>query len=419
MCVFACDKIIKMNNNQSIQRLVDDAWRRGGGTVKIPAGEYQMRDALHLRDNVRVVGEPGTILQKVPSVRSALSCVCGYGHYEFSVAEPEKFSIGMGVLIADNNAGGFYTTQTTITAQHGKYFYIDRPFAHDYNPTLGGCVTALHSLIDAHGVHNASVENIILDGNWPAETNNLNGCRGGGVFLLESHGVTIENIEVRHFHGDAISFQQCTDVTISGCFAHHNSGGGLHPGSGSVRYFLQNNRIEDNGGNGIFYCLRTTHSLCENNTIARNSLDGISMGERDTDHILKNNSITENSGAGIRLRAPVIQSGDRLWIEGNELRGNNKDGKSAEFAVAHDLHDICFARNEIKTDDGKAIEIDANCSNLFLADNNINGRLQKPEDVTGDISAVAFSKPEKFPEVGPAAADADSARHLNRELRAL
>lgn len=405
-----------MNTNQTIQCLVDEAWKRGGGTVEIPAAVYQMRDALHLRDNVRVIGETGTILQKMPGARSALAHVCGFGHYEFSVVEPEKFSVGMGVLISDDNAGGFYTTQATIVAQREKYFYIDRPFAHDYNPAQGGCVTAIHSLIDGHDVHNASVENFVLDGNWPLETNNLNGCRGGGVFLLNAHNILIHNVEVRQFNGDAISFQQCTDITVSHCSAHHNSGGGIHPGSGSVRYYLLNNRIEGNGGCGIFYCLRTTHSLCEKNTISRNGLDGISVGERDTDHILKNNVIVENKAAGIRLRAPVIQSGDRLWIEGNELRNNNQEGKSAELLIAHDLHDICFIRNQMRTDSETAIKVEENCARIYIAENNINTNPQKQSDIVCDSSTVNFSQPETFPAIGPDAANKDSARHLNRKL---
>ncbi|MEO6907120.1 MAG: right-handed parallel beta-helix repeat-containing protein [Abditibacteriaceae bacterium] len=408
-----------MNDNQSIQRLVDETWKRGGGTVDIPAGIYQMCDALHLRDNVHIVGEAETILQKVPSVRSALTQVCGFGHYEFSVAEPEKFSVGMGVLISDDNAVGFYTTQARIVAQRGKYFYIDRPFAHDYNPLLGGCVTALHSLIDGHGVRNAAVENFVLDGNWPAETNNLNGCRGGGIFLLDAHDITLNNIEVHQFNGDAISFQQCTDITVSQCFVHHNSGGGLHPGSGSVRYFLQDNIIEDNGGCGIYYCLRTTHSLCEKNTISRNGLDGISVGERDTNHILRNNTITKNRDAGICLRAPTIQSSDRLWIEGNELRDNNAEGKSAEFFIAHDLHDISFVRNEISTHNGAAIKVEGNCSQLFIAENEINDHSQMPDDIVGDVSSATIFIPKEFPAVGPEAANVDSAQHLNMKLAAI
>jgi hypothetical protein len=140
------------------------------------------------------------------------------------------------------------------------------------------------------------------------------------------------------------------------------------------------------------------------------------VGERDTDHILKGNIIAQNRGAGIRLRAPVIQSGDRLWIEDNELRGNNTDGKSAEFMIAHDLHDICFLRNDVQSSDGKSIEIETNCSHLCIAENRINGHHQKTDDIAGDASAVTFSVPGEFPAIGPDAADTNAARHLGVEL---
>ena len=69
MRVCTYDRIPMMNDNNSIQRLVDETWQRGGGTVEIPAGIYQMRDALHLRDNVHIVGAGETILQKVQRLK--------------------------------------------------------------------------------------------------------------------------------------------------------------------------------------------------------------------------------------------------------------------------------------------------------------------------------------------------------------
>ena len=56
--------------NTTLQQAVDDAGAAGGGVVEVPAGTYMMHDALHLRNGVRVVGEPGTILLKAPSITS-------------------------------------------------------------------------------------------------------------------------------------------------------------------------------------------------------------------------------------------------------------------------------------------------------------------------------------------------------------
>jgi len=402
------------NDNGVLQRAVDDA-ARVGGVVHISAGIFEMHNALHLRDNVRVIGEPGTILQKAPSVQSTLNQVAGYGHFEFSVSESELFEIGMGVLLSDDNAYGFYTTVGTIIDRVGDYFYLDRPFAHDYRPQANAVVTSVFSLIEAFGVRECSVQNITLDGNYPTETREMNGCRGAGVFLLQSHGAWLDNIQVQNFHGDAISFQQCTDIEVTNCNLHHNTGGGIHPGSGSVRYWIQKNRISENGVCGIYYCLRTTHSLCEGNVITGNKAQGISIGERDTDHIIRGNVIENNGGAGIELRDTTEQSADRCWIEGNDLKANNQAGKSAEMCIAHDLRDIGVIGNRIETD-GKAFVVGASNSNLSIAENWVNDRAQNAEDFSDEIENVSFAKPEYFPLVGPEATNENSARHLDKGL---
>jgi len=398
------------NDNAVLQRAVDDA-ARTGGRVDIPAGTYEMRNALHLRDNVSVIGEAGTVLRKSPSVQSTLNQVAGYGHFEFSVSEPELFEIGMGVLLSDDNAHGFYTTAATIIDRIGDHFFIDRPFAHDYRPEANAVATSVFSLVEGFGVRECCVQDIALDGNYPEESREMNGCRGAGLFLLQSHGALLDGIEVRNFHGDAMSFQQCTDIEVLKCDLHHNSGGGIHPGSGSVRYRLQKNRIRQNGVCGIYYCLRTTHSLCEENVIIGNGAEGISIGERDTDHIIRNNVIENNGGAGIDLREPFTDSADRCWIEGNQLKGNNCDGKSAEISIARDLHDVCVVNNKIETP-LQAFTVGVNCSNISVSENEVNGRAQSADDFSGEIQNVRFSKPEDFPKIGPAATGENAARHL-------
>lgn len=405
-------------DNKALQRAVDALSAEGGGVLEIPAGTYLLHDALHLRDNVRVEGETGTILKKVPSVSSPLTLYVGYGHYEFAVREPEKFAPGMGVLIQDDNAVGFYTTVASIVDRRGDLFFINRPFNHDYQPPANGTVASVFSLVEGVGVRDAGLKNVVLDGSWPEEeTNYINGCRAGGIFLLESHRVQLEQVEIRNFYGDGISFQQCTDIWVLACHVHDIHGGGLHPGSGSVRYVMRNNRIEDNGGCGIFYCLRTTHSLCAENHIARNAKDGISVGERDSDHIIRYNVIEGNAEAGVVMRTPAAIGGDRTWLEGNRLSGNNTGGKYAEFYVAGGLTDVCLIRNRIEPAGGPAIFIEPGSSGLHVTENTVDGRAQTRDDVAGEAASVSFEEPNDFPPVGPQAAGDDAVWHLNlREL---
>ena len=396
--------------NQALQRAVDDVAAAGGGVVEAPAGIYRMRDALHLRSGVRVIGEPDAVLLKEPSVSAPLLDYLGYGHYEFTVTEPDKLEVGMGVHITDDDSMGFYDTVATIVERRGDLFFIDRMLNHDYWPAKRGRVTTVFPIVDMIGVEDVALENFTLDGN-PEETQTLNGCRGGGVFLLMARRARLENVEVRHFNGDAISFQQCVDVIARGCHVHHNTGGGIHPGSGSVRYLLQRNHAHDNGGCGVFYCLRTTHSICEDNRLERNGAAGISIGERDTDHWIRNNVIADNAGYGVEFRPPIARGGDRVRIEGNTLASNARrvspSALPAEVRVPAGLRDILIAGNVIQpASDSRALLIDAGCSGLDVRGNQIDGSPQ------GDGFPVRKSD---FPPVGPAALPLDGARHLNIE----
>ena len=256
-------------------------------------------------------------------------------------------------------------------------------------------------LISGNDVTDVSIRRLTLNGN-PNEKFGINGCRGGGIILLGAHQVVIENVEVTHYNGDAISFQQCTDVVIRRCHLHHNKGTGLHPGSGSVRYVMAENISEHNAGCGVFYCLRTKYSICANNILRHNARAGISVGERDTDHLIRNNQITDNGDSGILLREPCFQSGDRLRIEGNELANN---GGAAEIVLIRDIHQLSIFGNTIRPRNGVAMQVGPGCSEIYFAANThsvIRGQ-------------ATLHKPVHFPTVGPQAAPPDAARHLQIE----
>ena len=391
-----------MKTNCTLQAAVDRAARQGGGTVNIPAGLYRMHDALHLRSGVHLVGEPGAILQKVPSVQSTLLPWVGYGQYEFQVKDPGKFKVGMGVTIGDKNAFGFYETVATIVGRRGANFFIDQPFAHDYAPPAGAWIRSTFSLINGRNLTDVSIRGLTLDGN-PREKFGLNGCRGGALNLLSVNRATIEEVEVTNFNGDAISFQSCTDTIVRHCHLHHNQGTGLHPGSGSVRYVMADNLCEHNTGCGLFYCLRTKYSLCENNIFRHNGRAGISVGERDTDHLLRGNQITDNAGPGIFFREPSFQSGDRLWIDRNELANN---GGVAEIVLERDIHQLCITGNTIRPRTGPALFVGPGCTDIYYTGNT-------SAVIAGQKRSVRFKQPAKFPAVGPQAAPSDAARHLN------
>src|ERR1051326_5761982 len=402
------------NTNAVLQRAVDAVAAAGVGVVEIPAGIYRMDDALHMRTGVQVVGDGKAVLLKVPSISSALVDYIGYGHYEFTVAEPEKFKVGMGVLITDKNAGGFYETTATIIGQKGRLFFIDRMLNHDYVPFNEGRVNTLFPLIDGYGARDFSVSSLVLDGNVE-ETRRLSGCRGGCVFLLNCHNVQLDGIEARHYLGDGISFQQCTDISVTNCYVHDLRGCGLHPGSGSVRYVFRKNRVIKNANSGLFYCLRTTHSRCEENVIEENGAEGISVGERDTNHAILNNAIRNNGGPAINFRKFEHQGGDDVFIQDSRIERNCQKEGEHEIVIPDGLHRIWIHSNTITPAKGKALSAGATATDIVFAENVVSGHPQISTDVVGNAASVKFALPSGQLSVGPEAAPEDSARHLHIE----
>ncbi|KKK70169.1 hypothetical protein LCGC14_2926690, partial [marine sediment metagenome] len=378
----------KGDTNAAIQKAVDDVAAAGGGVVIVPAGTYMMHDALHLRSGVRVVGRKGARLKKVPSVSSPVVDYLGYGHYEFTVKEPEKFRVGMGVHVLDKKAGGFYTTVATIIGRRGELFFIDRMLNHDYHPRADARVISVYPLVEGYKVTDAAVEGLILDGNYPKETFRLNGCRGGGVFLLQSQRVRVADVEVVNYNGDALSFQQCADILIERCHLHHNTGHGLHPGSGSVRYVMRKVRSHHNGGCGIYYCLRTTHSILEDCDLHDNVRAGISIGERDTDHLIQGNRIYANGPAGIDFRRFARRGGNRVVIRDNKIGPNCTKSGRHEVVIPAGLRDVHLDGNSFDLAKGKAVKVGAGCKGISFSGNTVGGSAQTPGDVDaadGDV----------------------------------
>lgn len=398
--------------NQAIQAALDLARAGGGGRVEVPAGVYQLHDAVHLRSGCELVGEPGTVLRKVPSVTSPIPDYLGYGHYEITVQEPEQFHVGMGIHILDDRAFGFYSTVATIVGIAGDRLFIDRMLNHDYSPEAHARAVSVFPLVEASGVTDVHINTLALDGNIGKERVSINGCRGGGVFIYQSCRVTVNDIEVCRFRGDAVSFQQCVDVRVEHGHMHDNAGGGIHPGSGSVRYLLADNHVHDNGGCGVFYCLRTTHSLCRNNVIERNGQAGISIGERDTDHVVAGNTLHGNGGPGITFRKPVRCGGDRVRVEGNTFSGNGVRESAAEIEIANDVHWLHLTGNVLTPTGGPAISVGMNCAHVFLEGNRAGDRPLSPSDVAGSSESLTWAAPGTFPPIGPAALPTDGARHL-------
>ena len=88
------------SDNRALQAAVDYVAGLGGGTVNIGSGTYIMRDSLHLRSNVHIIGQgDATILRKCDGVSSPLATDGDYGQEAITLADPAGFEVGMGVTV--------------------------------------------------------------------------------------------------------------------------------------------------------------------------------------------------------------------------------------------------------------------------------------------------------------------------------
>ena len=351
-------------DNRVLQAAVDYVAALGGGTVEVGPGTYEMKDSLHLRSGVTVRGAAEgerPVLRKADAAVSALVLDGDYGEEQITVANGAGFAPGAGVAIWDDRAGGFHVTVASILSGPlaptvpeealGTTFTIGTPHGADYLVSRNAKAATVFPVVSGYHVRGARLERLEIDGNRESNVP-LNGCRGGGIFLYRGHGTVIQDCVVRHYNGDGISFQQSHDVHVERCEVFGNAQLGIHPGSGSQRPVVLDNRSYENGTIGLFLCWRVRGGVFERNRLERNGRTGISIGHKDTDNLFTQNVVTGNGRYGVLFRnesAPM--AGHRNRFVDCEIAGNGADAPEgepgADVRVEGETRDVVFERCRI------------------------------------------------------------------------
>jgi len=345
---------IRGADNRALQSAVDYVAGLGGGVVHIGPGRYLMRNALMLRDNVRICGVAGrTVLAACDGATSSLGCDGDCNQRQVTLVDPSAFRVGDGIVVRDSRfSGGFTVTTATLTAQvNARTFRISAPLYLDYMVSREASASLAFPVVGGWRVKNAAIEGMTVNGNR-ARTGPLGGCRGGGIYLFKCDAVTIRNCVVRDYNGDGISFQVSPDVTVEDCLCENNAGHGLHPGSGSQHPVLRRNRSIGNGRDGVFVCWRVKHGLFEGNEARGNKGVGISIGHKDTDNLFRKNTIVANGTCGVEFRPESEAMGahrnvfENNLILDNGLSGEGRTAKACVMIRGHH-HDLVFRKNTI------------------------------------------------------------------------
>lgn len=317
----------------AIQQAVDILSRKGGGTVLLNPGDFDMIGPVQLTSNLTLRGAGDqTILRKSDGVRTAFVVDADYGELKLTVADPAGFVPGMGVQIYDDSQkSGWAVSTAQVTSVDGKTIYIDTYLARDYDADDNGFLSNACSVISAVNTDKVRIADLLVEGN--KKTNDyLNGCRGGAVYVHKSTDTKIENVRVKDFNGDGISWQITENVTVSNCDVSGCTNTGLHPGTGSPGSLVEGNAAHHNDADGLFICWRVQHGIVRNNRFFQNARYGLCTGHKDTDMRFENNHIFENGSHGVYFRyEKEANAPHRNTFVGNIVENNGRDSKQGGF----------------------------------------------------------------------------------------
>lgn len=316
---------IKGFSSEAIQTASDALHQNGGGgTIVLMAGIYDIIAPVRLYDNMALVGSgPGTILKKCKGVSSPFAIDADYGELQITVPDTKGFKPGMGVAVYDDDQrSGWALTTTKITAVKGNTIYLNDYLLRDYRTDRKGTISNGCSVIEAVSAENIRISNLTVDGT--KESNEIiDGCRAGGIYLHKVHKALVENVTVKNFNSDGISWQITEYVTVRNCEVFGCTNSGLHPGTGSPFTVIEGNNSHDNGGYGLFVCWRVRNGFVRNNSFHDNGINGISTGHKDTGLFFSCNHIYNNGTDGVCLRGEALNNEPDNTVLINNIIENN------------------------------------------------------------------------------------------------
>ncbi len=373
---------VKGYTSQAIQTAVDAIHNLGGGTVKILPGNYDIIAPVRLFSHIALIGSgSATVLKKSKGFHTKFIIDAGYGELRLTVADPSGFSPGMGIEISDSESKSPWdVTTAVITSIDGNIIYIDNYLIRDYTADNDGTVSNACSVISAVEAENVKISDLTIDGN--RETNDaLNGCRGGGIYLHKVHGALIENVIVRKFNNDGISWQITEDVIVRNCEIYGCANAGLHPGTGSPNTLIESNNSHDNDNFGLFVCWRVRNGIVRNNLFVHNGQNGISTGHMDTDMLYEKNQISDNGSDGVILRGETgPNSPHRSIFRNNIVENNGWRNGGYGFSFNCPAEGVVLEDNTIQNTKGNfqkaAVFIDKNGIPVILRNNKIIGDVE-------------------------------------------
>jgi hypothetical protein len=188
----------------------------------------------------------------------------------------------------------------------------------------------------------------VADGNRK-ENFFADGCNSAGILILRSEHIVVDQVHVKDFNGEGISWQITENVTVKNSEISGSGNTGLHPGTGSPFTLIENNHVHHNDRDGLFICWRVYESRVSGNSFHHNGRFGLCTGHKDTDVLFENNHIYMNASDGVHLRGERASNAPhRNTFSGNLIENNGTEGGGYGFSVHSPATDLVLKDNVFK-----------------------------------------------------------------------
>ena len=298
-----------------------DALPAAGGQVRVPAGTYVLRDSIRLPDRVRLIGEgPATVLCIRPLRALALAKDVRQGARTLTFAKRVPVKAGDGIGVGDDRMRGWWGTHARVESADGHRVRLDRAINRGVSVGRGGRAVNLFPAIWAENAVDVEIADLMIRG--------FEGYAGrwwdftyAAIHVVRCERVRISGCRVTGWPSDGIGVQRGADVLVTQCMAHGCRGHGYHPGTGLGNSVWSHNIGRNNGGDGLYFCMRVHHSVCSDSVFDGNGMNGIGGVANGFDHhdIISNNVCSNNALCGIDANR-----GEEQMMIGNLLLNNSK-----------------------------------------------------------------------------------------------
>ena len=373
-----------------------NALPQSGGTVKLPPGDYVLRQPIVLRSNVTLAGAgPSTVLRKTRYAETMLAAPAQQRSQSVRVANPAGFAAGDPVAIRDQRAMGWNVVQAIIKTVQGNELLLDRPMPRTCDPAKHGFVVLCFPAVTCNRASAITLKDFAIREDHTRDLSvhgalDLNNPRVrfavglpfplAAIQLVDATDTRVERVFVCGWMSDGISLQRGANDTVVNCLVEKCAGKGLHAGGGLHDSLFFHNVSRNNDDDGFFFCAKNQKLTVSENTLINNKAHGIGgLGESGD----KFNTVTKNVISGNGLHGIQMWDGDNNTVTDNTVSNNSQSapgrfsgiwlGKTSLSVVKGNR---CFDDQPTKTQK-RGIEELADCRDNQIGGNQCHGHAQK------------------------------------------